>query len=58
MSFAFSVIEKLLENDRINHSQYINIIDDIKIALNISEKEYLEALDKSWTDNSNNLNIN
>jgi len=58
MSLAFSVIEKMLERKRINHSQYIELIDDIKLVLDISEKEYMEALDKSWTDNSNNIDIN
>ena len=38
MSLAFSVIEKMLAAKKINHSQYISLIDDIKIALNISEK--------------------
>ncbi len=50
MSLAFSAADQLLEEKRINYTQYNEIIDDIRLNLNISENEYLAVLDKSWTD--------
>lgn len=56
MDQAFDVLSKLADNGRINQSQYLEGLDAIKKNLDISEQEYMDALDRKWLNEEIHIN--
>ncbi len=48
MDRAERVLAQLAETGKISHGEYLRSIDDIRDRLNISEFDYMQALDGNW----------